>query len=36
MDDSGTAEDIGKDVQLGGLATARRADGLCFGPPLPP
>jgi hypothetical protein len=36
MDDCGAAEDVGEDVDLGGLAAARRADGLRPGPPLPP
>lgn len=36
QEDAGASEDIGKGVDLGRLATARRADGLRFRPPLPP
>ena len=36
VDDRRAAEDIGDDVDLGGLAAPRDADGLRLRPPLPP
>ena len=36
MDDRRATEDIGDNVDLGGLPAARRADGLRLRPPLPP
>jgi hypothetical protein len=36
QEDAGPPEDIGESVNLGGLATARRTDGLRPRPPFPP
>lgn len=36
QEDAGTAQHIGEGVDLGGLATPRRADRLRLGPPFPP
>ena len=36
VDNRRAAEDIGDDVDLGGLAAPRNADGLRLRPPLPP
>ena len=36
VDDGWSPEDVGEDVDLGGLAAARGADGLRLRPPLPP